>query len=139
MKPIDQSIPHQPEVGQYGDCMRAMVASLFEVGIETVPHFFEDGCNAQTFNERINAWLRPMNLGYLPIGVISPEHLQLLGIQGLHHELSGQASRGVLHACAALDGVVTHDPHPRKGGLLSIEMSGVFVILDPSKPVRRPE
>ena len=137
MKPVDQTIAHDPANGRYGDCMRAMIASLFELGIEEVPHFFEDGCDASTFNSRINSWLRPMNLGYLPIGVVTVDALQAIGLNGLHHELSGQASRGVLHACAALDGQVVHDPHPTKTGLATIEMSGVFVVLDPSKPAGR--
>ena len=114
--------------------MQAMMASLFEIPLEMVPHFFHDGCDPDTFHQRINDWLRPMNLGYLPIGYCGPEFFQALGLRGWHTEAYGPAVRGVQHACASLDGVVTHDPHPSKTGLQAIEGFGVFVVLDPSKP-----
>lgn len=132
MRPVDQSILHDPSNGKHGDCMRAVVASLFELPIDAVPHFLDGGCEADEFNQRINAWLRPVNLAYLPINGIGAS-LSSLGIEGLHHEASGPGARGAYHACAALDGKVTHDPHPTKSGLNSIETSGVFVVLDPSK------
>jgi hypothetical protein len=132
--PVEQSVFHDPANGRHGDCMRAMIASIFELPLQSVPHFFEDGCDAHTFNSRVNAWLRPMNMAYLPIGPIAPHILEHIGVHGLHHEASGPAARGVLHACVALDGTVVHDPHPSKAGLLEIEMAGVFVVLDPSKP-----
>ena len=135
MKPMDQSILHAPEAGRHGDCFRAVMASLFELPIEQVPHFLRDGCDADTFNQRINDWLRPMNLGYLPVGKCDAQWLSAIGLRGWHHEAYGPTSRGTNHACAALDGAVVHDPYPSRAGLLEIEGAGVVLVLDPSKPV----
>lgn len=134
MTPIDQTILHEPEKGRNGDCMRAMFASLFELPIEQVPHFLHDGCDSNTFHQRINDWLRPMNLGYLPVGACSPTTLAQYGIRGWFHEAYGQSPRGVQHACVACDGEVVHDPHPTKTGLQSVEGVGMLFVLDPSKP-----
>jgi hypothetical protein len=136
MKPVDQSILHDPSNGQFGDCMRAMVASILELSIDEVPHFMHDGTkDGVVFNQRVNAFLRHFNLGYVSFPECR-DALDAFGVRGLVHEVSGQSERGVCHACVALDGAITHDPHPSKAGLLKIEDYGVFVVLDPSKPIR---
>ena len=33
MRPVDQEFTHRPEVGQHGDCQRAVIASLLELPI----------------------------------------------------------------------------------------------------------
>lgn len=137
MKRVDQTIQHAPAEGCHGDCMRATFASLFELPIEDVPHFLHDGCDSDTFHRRINDWLRPMNLGYMPVALAGCEWLEAIGLNGWHHEAFGPSPRGVQHACVAIDGAVVHDPHPSKVGLVGIEGAGVLVILDPSKPAGR--
>ncbi len=118
--------------------MRATIASLLEVDADKVPHFMHDGCpDSSQFNVRVNDFLRPMNLGYLPM-TCSGEYLASNGIRGMNHEIAGQTERGTYHACAAMDGVLTHDPHPTHAGLEKIEEFGVFIVLDPSKPIGKP-
>lgn len=138
MKPVDQTIMHEPHLGLYGDCMRAALASMLEVPIEKVPHFLHDNTsdNAE-FCRRVSDFLRPLNLGYISF----PECRQALhetGVRGLVHEVSGTSERGVCHACVAVDGEIVHDPHPGRGGLDKIDYFGVFIVLDPSKPIGRP-
>lgn len=135
MKPVDQEHLHRPEEGSFGDCMRATVATLLDLPREEVPHFLYDGTtDGLAFHCRVNDFLRPMNLAYLPVSHLS-EVLEVWGIRGLHHEVSGPTERGTCHACAAIDGEVKHDPHPTRAGLTKIEAFGVFVVLDPSKPI----
>lgn len=136
MIPQDQRIAHDPANGAHGDCMRAMIASLFELDPATVPHFNAGGPDGDEFTRRLNAWLRPRNMAYLSFPRLNADWLRIVGIEGLHHEASGQTERGTCHACAAVDTVVVHDPHPSRAGLTQVEFTGVFVVLDPSKPVR---
>jgi hypothetical protein len=42
MKPIDQEFMHDPEKGIIGDCFRACIASILELDINEVPHFYRD-------------------------------------------------------------------------------------------------
>ena len=62
MKPCQCRVSHQPEKNQYGDCLRACVASILEVDPETVPHFFHDGCDGETAIKRLREYLKTFNL-----------------------------------------------------------------------------
>lgn len=137
MKPVDQTILHEPSEGRYGNCMQAMVASVLEFPIEEVPHFLHDNTqDGALFNRRVNEFLRPFNLAYLAFPECS-DAMHAFGIRGLVHEVSGITQRGTEHACVALDGEITHDQHPSRDGLVSYDNYGVFIVLDPSKPIRR--
>lgn len=135
MKPVDQQHLHKPAEGSFGDCMRAVVATMLELPAEAVPHFLADGnLDSFEFHRRVNAFLRPRNLAYLPVADLT-DFLEEWGIKGLHHDASGDTERGTYHACAAIDGKVVHDPHPSRAGLLKVNEFGVFLVLDPSKPI----
>jgi len=41
VKPADQEFLHLPEIGQHGDCQRAVIASLLDLPIAEVPHFLQ--------------------------------------------------------------------------------------------------
>lgn len=58
MFPCNCRIKHDPENGQYGDCLRASIASVFNyTDPEDVPHFYHDGCDGETGNKRLREWL----------------------------------------------------------------------------------
>lgn len=138
MKPVDQTILHEPDKGRYGNCMQAMVASILEIPIDEVQHFLHDGTqDGVEFNRRVNDFLRPFNLCYLQFPKCQ-DSLDAFGIRGLVHEVSGPSRRGVEHACVAVDGTLVHDPHPSKAGLVSVDHYGVFVVLDPSRAIGKP-
>jgi hypothetical protein len=134
MKPVDQTLLHDPANGVHGDCFRAVVASLLELPIESVPHFAADFPEAYTAHKRINAWLRPFGLAYINLGVTG-RFLDSVGIAGLHHELQGDSPRGhnAGHCVVAVDCQAVHDPHPDRSGVISVNGIGLFVCLDPSK------
>ena len=126
MKPVDQTILHDPENGKHGDCMRACVASVLELPIEEVPHF--------TDGDRED-WIK----GYLRF---LHDHEWLLygrgGIGGPHPEIGkdecpyyfaiGPSPRkgSHNHMVVCHKGEVVHDPHPDKTFLDDIT---VFEIL----------
>lgn len=136
MKPRDMTTIHDPASGTFGDCSRAVIASLLEMDCDEVPHFLWDGCkDGNEFCRRINDWLRPMNLAF----VTMPGFAHILGdigVHGLHHEASGPSPRlpDYHHAVCGRDGEVTHDPHPSRAGV-GVEAWGVFMVLDPSKAI----
>ena len=41
MKPIPQTILHDPADGRFGDCLRACIASILEMDSESIPNFAE--------------------------------------------------------------------------------------------------
>jgi hypothetical protein len=65
MIPTHCRVKHNPEAGQYGDCLRACIAALFEADPQTVPHFFHDGCDGETGHERLRDWCASQ--GFHPI------------------------------------------------------------------------
>jgi len=131
---------HDPAAGTFGNCMQATLASLLELPIDQVPHFLADGTtDGNVFCQRLNEWLRPMNMAYVMIPPFAGA-ARVTGIKGLHHEVSGPSPReaGYWHACCGVDGKLTHDPHSSRDGV-DIQSWGIFMVLDPSKPagVRR--
>lgn len=119
MKPVDQEFIHNPDIGQYGDCQRATLASLLELPISEVPHFLRDAngiaddfwCSIQKFcNSKGYAYME------LPMGVRpnfwgdGPD---------IYHEISGPSPRGgnIFHSVVGKNGEIVFDPHPSRSGL----------------------
>jgi hypothetical protein len=119
MSPVDQTILHDPDNGQYGDCMRACIASLLEVPIDQVPHFFEGGCESAVFDQRVADYLGRHGLIELsmPAEVARRTHYT----RECYHLMYGYSARGTFHAVVALNGMVVHDPHPSKVGIIDDE------------------
>ncbi len=138
MKPVYQTQSHNPEQGQFGDCFRAMIASALELPIEDVPHFLRE-CEGEplTWRRGINAFLRSYNLAFINIGN-SPTWMRDHGITGLMHEVIGETQHDTLHSILAIDGEPIHDPFPNGLPMKKLDENwGVFIVLDPSKPVGR--
>lgn len=70
MIPAHCRLKHEPEKGVYGDCLRAAVASMFEMDTKDVPHFFHDGCDGETGHGRLHEWC--VTQGYLPVLIHYP-------------------------------------------------------------------
>lgn len=62
-------VRHDPANGQFGDCLRACIASVLSIQDPlTVPHFFHDGCDGDVGHSRMKEWLRA-NHGLIPFYV----------------------------------------------------------------------
>lgn len=119
MKPIDQEFVNKPEIGQYGDCQRAVIASLLELPIQEVPHFLQEAeGDATLFWEGIQSFLGKRGLAYLTIPARGGPAFYGL-YDGVFHEISGPSPRGngVFHAVVGRDGEIVFDPHPSRAGL----------------------
>ena len=119
MKPVDQEFVHKPEEGQFGDCQRAVIASLLELPIQEVPHFYvESDGDAVLFWELVQTFVGGHGYAYLSVPATSG--IAFYGLyDGVYHEISGPSPRGngTYHAVVGCDGEIVHDPHPSRAGL----------------------
>jgi hypothetical protein len=131
MNPTYQTVLHDPENGQHGNCLSAVVASLLHLPIEDVPLFI-----APTWQNDLNAFLRPFGLGYLQVGDFE-RWAEETGIKRCFHEAAGPSPRrdDILHACVGIDGKVVFDPHPGAEGLNTVQTCGIFIALQPWRMV----
>jgi len=133
MTPREQVFPHDPDNGVYGDCFRAVIASLLNCETDQVPHFMFDNPDVDTYNMRLHQFLDTLDLFYLEILSNAwefEEWKKNSHIEGdIYHVISGESPRfpGVGHSVVGCNGKVVHDPHPDKTGLLSIESYGMLV------------
>ena len=128
MIPTKQTVLHDPDNGHIGNCLSAVLASLLHVPIEDIPLFVDP----DTWTSELNAWLRPLGLGYLVVEGAAG-YIDDLGIKGMWHDVTGKTGRSkdVLHSCVARDGALVFDPHPDASGLTKITHHGIFIALEP--------
>lgn len=119
MKPVDQEFVHRPDIGQHGDCQRAVIASLLELPIIEVPHFLQDAQgDSVLYYEALQRFCRQHGFVYLTVPARSG--VAFFGNKNnIYHEISGPSPRGngVYHAVVGCNGEVVHDPHPSRAGL----------------------
>lgn len=120
MKPVDQEFVHRPEIGQQGDCQRAVIASLLELPISEVPHFLQlSGGDPSTYWELLQAFVRQH--GYVYMTQPARSGAMIFGDEGdVFHEIAGPSPRGndYLHAVVGNNGRIVFDPHPSRAGLV---------------------
>jgi hypothetical protein len=117
MKPVDQQFISQPEIGQFGDCQRAVIASLLGLPIAEVPHFLQESNGDPTgFWEGIQKFCRARGFVFLT----TPAQVSAYGDDGnVFHEIGGPSPRGngLFHAVVGCNGQIVFDPHPSRAGL----------------------
>jgi len=121
MKAIDQTKFGSPD----GNCWAACMASILEMPIDAMPPVV----NGAGWWEAWQVWLHERNLTIYAMPV--QDNPAPLG----YTILSGKSPRGDwLHSVVAFNGVVVHDPHPDRSGIVSQDEWTVFAILDPVRP-----
>lgn len=116
MKPVDQEFVHKPEIGQHGDCQRAVLASLFDLPISEVPHFAQLDAEGKG-----NFWLMVGDFcherGYVFATLPAASMKWASGC--VYHGISGPSPRGngTYHVVVGCNGKIVHDPHPSRAGL----------------------
>lgn len=147
MIPVDQRIlNHCPEEGRYGDCFRAVVASILELPYEEVPHWMQypadaplvklpNGQEASPWYLDMRAWLALRGMDILCFDLKAwresgLDPIPFLRNLTMYHDLSGPSPRfpGELHACVARAGVIVHDPHPDRTGFDVSRAEAVTII-----------
>ncbi len=116
MTPQDQEFLHLPELGQYGDCQRAVLASLLDLPISEVPHFNAVAKDDPfTFWAAVQAFCKVRGYAYLTIPARAGASFYGLD-EDVYHEISGPSPRGngVFHSVVGKGGQIVFDPHPSR-------------------------
>ena len=137
MKPVDQTqlaelLPDGTR-SRHGNCLMASVASILEVPLDTLPVLDDSHDDGSWFTVLCEATRRhgfvtlyaENNPAFVPPG---------------YHIACGLSPRGKYgHAVVALDGSVTHDPHPSRSGILSIDRWLLLYPLASPPPAEEPD
>lgn len=107
MTPVICQVKHDPP-NSYGDCVRACIASLFDLDPPKVPHFAHDGCDFNTMIQRIREWLKGgLFLTYFPASAQLSEIREHMAINnpGVYYMLFSEN-----HVVICKGGKIVHDP-----------------------------
>lgn len=121
MTPVFCSVPHKPDEGKNGDCLRACVATILDLGREEVPHFAADikpGEDGWLALDRLTVFLRqrkmvPLFFAYNGGHPASYDEIlkQVAHFNGDAHAILLCGARGGTdHAVIVKGGAVVHDP-----------------------------
>lgn len=115
MIPSQCMVKHDPP-NSYGDCLRACVASLLELGTCDVPHFLHDGCSGAVAQQRMTDWLleRKLQPFFIHLDGSSMTLAELLhhmetSNPNAHYMLFGSTRDGG-HVVIARGGEIVHNP-----------------------------
>lgn len=118
MKPQIQEFPtHNPSIGMIGDCMRAAIASIFELPISSVPHIASDYWpDIKAIDRAVINFVK--DRGFLLNQFDYPKYSSHLAWQkenfgvDCYHLITGVDHDGEPHVCVGKNGKIIHDPHP---------------------------
>ncbi len=130
MIPINQKKLHDPKKGVNGDCMRACVASVFELPIEEVPEF--EDMSTREYNHEYIKFFGKKGYGLYSLYVeAGGKHPEMLKDECEYYFMVGPSPRGfdADHQCVGYKGKLVHDPHPDKTGLKSLRNIEILVKL----------
>lgn len=114
MKHFDQTIKHDPDNGQWGDCYRTALGCLLDMPPWAVPHFC-DGADPDWAKAR-DLWLDDNLLMVVYLNITADTLDQVLEIAdsyvptGCHYILTGLSGRDVNHSVIALARTIVHNP-----------------------------
>lgn len=134
MIPAFCRVKHDPENGTYGDCLRAVVASMLELNTEDVPHFFQDNCDGETGHERLRVFLQMDDLVPFMVYFDGSDSLEnVLESQStinpnVHFALFCQ-SETADHVVVCCDGKVVHNPSWVQGNVTGPNSNGYWGVM----------
>ncbi len=117
MIPVDQEFSHDENNGVWGDCMRAVIASLLDLPRNEVPHFLHEAKGDRyQFDLLVAKFCQSKGLVYMQCLM---EAWSLPADAVVYHEIMGPSPRDptLFHAVVGRNGEIVHDPHPDKIGL----------------------
>lgn len=116
MIPVYQQVlRHDPPRGIYGDCMRATVASIFDLELGQVPHFADESLFPDGHAKAMRDWLRPQGLTFMFYGVQLGEEFDTFRQNLIDFEIDafhmlGGCVGSTRHMVVAQYGAMVHDP-----------------------------
>lgn len=112
----------------HGNCFAAAIASILELPLTEVPNFETlFGINDTYYYEVLHKWL-----GHLGYEIYTDEKFKCFHgddsksefkelLKDKYYLVSGKSPRGVQHICIYKNGIMVHDPHPTREGILTEE------------------
>lgn len=126
---------HNPERGQYGDCLRTCIASLTNAAsIHDVPHFAEHNPDVQELWDSVKNWLLDEHntaLWFVPYAADDWREVTASCAMlnpGMFYLLMGSAPGGD-HIVICKGDSIIHDPSPMGVGLTGPGSNGVFMVV----------
>ena len=117
MIPTYCHVKHDPENSQYGDCLRAALASILELDTLNVPHFVHDDAPAEIVIQRMRDYLSETGMtlflaAYPGDGRALDSFLADMNQinPGLHYMLVGATSDGGPHVVVCCGDQIVHNP-----------------------------
>ena len=117
MKPVMQEFQQNVETGVQGDCHRACIASILELPISDVPHFYEDDPLDHIGKRRVQDFLATqgcveVDFLFFPSEGLD-ECLDWMGKvnQDVYYILGGMSKNSVGHSVICLNNKIVHDPN----------------------------
>jgi hypothetical protein len=127
----------QDQFGEEGNCMAACVASILELSLDQVPNFAAGNNSSGAWFPKMWDFLYPRGFEIVPYylsGRVNPDDTPLpdevLNFLDLPEHLlkvhpyylqCGPAARGFSHATVGRGGLIVHDPHPSRAGLIKTD------------------
>lgn len=123
MTPLKQTIlaDRNAEPRVVGNCFQACVASLLDLSMHEVPHFFDD---FEHWPMNFHRWLDARGLTSVQF---SEADLDARPSFWGHHIITGPSPRGGRHGVIGLNGSIAFDPHPSNDGLLLGDWAFTFI------------
>lgn len=140
MTPVDQTEFWTGEKEVWGDCERAVIASLLNLPTTEVPHFLREAKGDNVlFWDSIADFLKQRGLVYIHHlwAEIDWERIKKDG--DIYHRLAGPSPRApskIWHAVVGLNGEVIHDPHPSRAGIYGDPYGKTNAIQTPAFPCK---
>ena len=118
MTPVFSEARHDPEAGFYGDCYSACLASILDLPLSRVPHFFNDDREPSAIQfARLDDWLREQSLtrfSFLWRGEDTNLRSVLDTLETLNRDrymiLGGRVGASGDHAVVICGGEIAHNP-----------------------------
>ena len=107
----DQTIMHDLERGEIGNCMQAAIATHLGLPMTEVPHFAAMG---DGWGEVFADWCKARRCLWVDL---EPEQVPA----DMPTLLSGKSPRGVQHMVVGRGLTTVHDPHPSRAGIVEVE------------------
>ncbi len=131
MKPVQQRYRHNPPES-YGDCHRAVIASLLELELDAVPHFGDGLPPGPEFKRRVVDFLKTKDLIEVAVGFICDiDHIYSVmktANPGAFYILGGQSNNGVNHSVVCFEDKIVHDPSIDQSGIVGPCDDGAYWI-----------
>jgi hypothetical protein len=118
----------------WGDCERAAWATVLDLDIEQVPHFFDGGCSTEEAVRREREFEATLGLYHVALPFVSDNGLDAVLASVNHNNpkveylLCGTSKTGCNHTVVCRGNAIVHDPSLNNSGIIGPADDGFYWI-----------